>query len=272
MLGVTEQGYYQWYQRKREAGTARKERLLQTIRRIFFQHKRRYGSPRVYQDLKEEKLWCGETQVAKLMREAGLRAKAARKFRITTKSGYSRRVAENVLKRRFKPDAPNKVWCGDITYLWTREGFSYLAVFLDLYSRRIVGWSVDRTLSCALVLEAFRQAVLLRQPGPGLIVHTDRGSQYTSDQFIGKAQAGQFVLSMSRRGNCWDNAVVESFFNTLKIEAIKGEDVRTRWQLRQMLIEYIDQYYNSKRRHSTIDYLAPIEYEKKKWKVQECGK
>lgn len=205
------------------------------------------------------------------MREAGLRARAARKFRITTKSGRSKRVAENVLNRDFNPDAPNKVWCGDITYLWTREGFSYLAVFMDLYSRRIVGWAVSQSLSCSLVLEAFRQAVVVRQPSPGLIVHTDRGSQYTSSQFISKAEGNQFVLSMSRKGNCWDNAVVESFFNTLKVELLKGEDVRTRWQLRRMLIEYIDQYYNSERRHSAIENISPIRYEEKKWKVPESG-
>jgi putative transposase len=205
------------------------------------------------------------------MREDGLRAKGARKYRITTDSWRSKRIpALNVLDRKFNPSAPNQVWCGDITYIFTAEGWMYLAVFIDLFSRKVVGWAIDKSLKKELVLKAFREAVLIRNPGPGLIVHADRGSQYTSDEFVSAVEGQEFVLSMSRSGNCWDNAVVESFFRNFKVEAIYGESIRTRWELIRIVSDFIDRYYNTIRMHSTLDYVSPLEYERK-YKSERFG-
>lgn len=261
VLGVSEPGYYKWVKRGGNLVSAKRSKLLPKIHRVFVSHKKRYGSPRVYQELKREGVRCGENLVALMMREEGLRAKGTKKFKTTTDSWRSKVIADNVLDRKFAVQAINKVWCGDITYLCTREGFMYLAVFLDLYSRRVVGWSLSNTLKKELVLKAFNEALMIRKPPSGMLVHTDRGSQYTANEFRGKAQDNKLTLSMSRKGNCWDNAVVESFFSTLKRELLEGVDVYTRWELERLVREYIDCYYNTKRMHSTLDYLSPIEYE-----------
>jgi transposase InsO family protein len=200
------------------------------------------------------------------MAEMGLVAKGARKFKATTMPSRSemraKRIAANILARKFNVKCPNQVWCGDITYIWTTEGYMYLAVFIDLCSRRVVGWALGTQLTADLVLRALKQAIMIRRPPPGLIIHTDRGSQYTSDAFISVVKQDQFTLSMSRKANCWDNAVVESFFATLKRELIVGEKIRYRYQLREMVMDYIDRYYNPVRMHSTLDYKSPMEYEK----------
>lgn len=264
VLEVREQGYYQWLKVNRDLKAKRQANLLVKIRRIFFQHKQRYGSPRVHQELKRLGVRCSENRVARLMREDGLCAKGAPKGRKTTDSRPTEtrgRIAANLLKRQFNVTRPNQVWCGDITYIWTLEGYMYLAVFLDLFSRKVVGWALSTRLTTAVVLEAFHQAQLIRTPPTELMVHTDRGSQYSSDAFIEMAKG--YVLSMSRKGNCWDNAVAESFFSSLKRELIKGEKITTRWHLIRLLTEYIDGYYNTTRLHSTLDYQSPTEYEQK---------
>lgn len=264
VLEVTEQGYYRWLQRNQDPKATRRQKLLVQIRRVFFRHKRRYGSPRVYRELKREGVKVSENRVAWLMKDEGLRAKGAPKFKKTTDSRATERrmrIAANLLAREFNVTEPNRVWCGDITYIWTVEGYMYLAVFLDLHSRKIVGWALSNRLTATLVLEAFRQALSIRRPGADLVVHTDRGSQYSSDAFIELAESSSIALSMSRRGNCWDNAVVESFFASLKRELIRGERIRTRWELTRMLQQYIDRYYNTVRMHSTLDYVSPLEYE-----------
>jgi len=265
VLEVSEQGYYRWLKIKRDLRAKRKKKLCTLIRRIFYEHKRRYGSPRVFRELKKLKVKCSENRTAWLMQEMGLFAKGARKFRITTDSWRSnkKRIAANILARGFNVRAPNQVWCGDITYIWTGEGFMYLAVFMDLFSRKIIGWALGVRLTASLVLQAFKQAIMIRKPPPGLLVHTDRGSQYTSDDFIALAQDEKLTLSMSRKGNCWDNAVVESFFASLKREEIKGEKISTRMQLVAIITYYIDTYYNTIRMHSSLDYLSPMEYEQK---------
>ena len=207
------------------------------------------------------------------MREDGLRAKGARKYKITTDSWRSKRIpAKNLLNRKFYPTGPNQVWCGDITYIGTDEGWMYLAVFIDLFSRKIVGWAIDKSLKRELVLRAFREAVFIRNPGQGLMVHADRGSQYTSDEFKEAVESRDFILSMSRSGNCWDNAVVESFFRNFKVESIYGETIRTRWELERIVREYIDQYYNTIRMHSTLDYVSPMEYERNYKTKRDSGK
>ena len=265
VLDVSEQGYYQWRKIRRDLKAKRKKRLCTLIRRIFYEHKRRYGSPRIFQELKKLKVKCSENRVGWLMQEMGLHAKGARKFRVTTDSWRSnkKRIAANILARKFNVKGPNQVWCGDITYIWTGEGYMYLAVFMDLFSRKIVGWALDVRLTASLVLQALKQAILIRNPPQGLLIHTDRGSQYTSDDFIALAENEKLTLSMSRKGNCWDNAVVESFFASLKRELIKGEKIGTRRELQILIVDYIDGYYNTIRMHSSLDYLSPMEYEKK---------
>jgi putative transposase len=263
VLEVYEQGYYQWLKVKQDLKAKRKLKLCALIRRIFYEHKKRYGSPRVFKELKKRKVKCSENRTALLMNEMGLFAKGAPKFKLTTDSWRSKknRVALNILARKFKVSGPNQVWVGDITYIWTGEGFMYLAVFIDLYSRKVVGWSLGIRITAALVLQALRQAIMIRKPPAGLLIHTDRGSQYTSDDFIALAEAEKLTLSMSRKGNCWDNAVVESFFASLKRECIKGEKIVTRKQLVTIITDYIDAYYNPVRMHSTLDYLSPMAYE-----------
>lgn len=265
VLEVSEQGYYQWRKIKRDLKAKRKKNLCALIRRIFYEHKRRYGSPRIFRELKKLKVKCSENRVAWLMQEMGLHAKGARKFRVTTDSWRSnkKRIAANILARKFNVRGPNQVWCGDITYIWTGEGYMYLAVFMDLFSRKVVGWSLGIRLTASLVLQALKQAILIRNPPPGLLIHTDRGSQYTSDDFIALAENERLILSMSRKGNCWDNAVVESFFASLKRELIKGEKIHTRRELQIMIVNYIDRYYNTSRMHSSLDYLSPLEYERR---------
>jgi len=221
VLEISEQGFYGWRKCRKDLKAKRRSKLVAEIHRIFVTHKKRYGSPRVYQELKKRGVHCSENRVARLMREEGLRAKGKRKYRVTTDSWRSalKRVAPNLLMRQFKVMGPNQVWCGDITYVWTDEGYMYLSVFLDLYSRKIVGWSLDDRLHTPVVTRSLNQALMIRQPGKGLLIHTDRGSQYTSDAFLELAESSKLTLSMSRKGNCWDNAVAESFFGNLKRES-----------------------------------------------------
>lgn len=265
MLEVSEQGYYKWLKRPvKNARGMKKAFLRKRIRKLFYQFGRRYGSPRIHQELLREGIQCCENYVAKLMRIEGLRAKGAPKARLTTTPSRATnpRVAKNLLARKFNVEDLNQVWCGDITYIATGEGFSYLAVFIDLCSRKVVGWSLGQRLTKELVLQALNQAILLRAPDEDtLLIHTDRGSQYTSKDFSKMALDNAITLSMSRKGNCWDNAVAESFFASLKRELIKGEQIVSRRHLEAMLTEYIERFYNKIRLHSTLDYLSPVEYE-----------
>jgi transposase InsO family protein len=195
------------------------------------------------------------------MQQEGLRAKAAKKFRVTTDSSHGKPVAPNLINRNFTVLSPNEVWCGDITYLWTKEGWLYLAVFIDLYSRMVVGWSIGTRLDASLVTTAFRNAVARRRPKIGLIVHTDQGVQYTSEAFLQALSAVSAKQSMSRRGNCWDNAPTESFFHSFKVEAIYGEDLETRREMEYEVFDYIERFYNRRRKHSTLGYCSPINFE-----------
>jgi transposase InsO family protein len=262
-LSVSEQGYYAWCKRCESSRAISNRRLSDQVKSIFAENKRRYGSPRIYRELRDQGQRLSEKRIARLMRQLGLKAKAARKYRATTDSSHSKPVAPNVLNREFKPTAPNRVWCGDITYLWTDEGWMYLAVFIDLFSRRVVGWALGLRLTQSLVALAFTRAIARRRPGAELLVHTDQGSQYVATEFRRQLEANRITLSMSRKGNCWDNAVVESFFHSFKVEAIHGERFRTRWELEREVFDYIERYYNKKRRHSTIDYCSPQEYERR---------
>lgn len=262
VVEVQSQGYYQWI---RHSPSNREHRLAWKrcqIRALFAEFKGRYGSPRITKELRFAGHRCSERQVAKIMREEGLRARAAKKYRATTDSRHSLPVAKDLVQRNFKVERPNTVWAGDITYLWTAQGWLYLAVVLDLYSRRVVGWATSRFINVELVCEAFARAVARRNPSRGLIMHTDRGSQYASRDFQALLQCYGAVPSMSRKGNCWDNAVVETFFHSLKVEAIHGESFSTRDVAASCLFEYIERFYNQRRRHSTLEFLSPVEYER----------
>ena len=257
VLSVHEQGYYAWRRRPVGKRGAANERLRSEIRMVFAEARQRYGSPRVTAELRERGVGCGRHRVARLMRRDGHRAKAARKYRVTTDSSHGKPVAGNVLDRQFEVAVPNRLWAGDITYVATREGWMYLAVFIDLYSRMVVGWKLGTRLTAELVTGAFERAAARRRPAPGLLVHTDQGSQYASEDFARVLRRHGATLSMSRKGNCWDNAVAESFFHSLKVEAIHGNDFQTRREVEREVFDYIERFYNRKRRHSAIGLRSP---------------
>ncbi len=222
---------------------------------------RTYGSPRVHEDLQEQGIRCGRKRVARLMRENGIRAKQARRFKATTDSDHNDPVAPNLLDREFHVDVPDRVWVADLTYIWTREGWLYLAVILDLFSRRVVGWSMSKRITSQLTLEALSVALWIRKPSPGLLHHSDRGSQYTCGDYRDVLDEHGVLCSMSRKGDCWDNAVAESFFKTLKVERVNDRDYWTREEAQTDIIDYIERFYNRKRRHSYLGYVSPVEYE-----------
>lgn len=260
-LKVSTSGYYAWRSRPESKSSRSNRVLLVEIKATYKQRKKRYGSPRIYRDLKAQGIKCGENRVARLMRKHGIRAKQARKFKATTDAKHEMPVAENHLDRQFDVDRPNAVWVSDITYVWTREGWLYLAVVIDLFSRQVVGWCVRSDLDRALVLEALSGALRQRKPSAALIHHSDRGSQYASSDYQRMlAQAG-ILCSMSRKGNCWDNAPAESFFASLKAELVHGRQFHTRAEARSELFEYIEVWYNRQRLHSSLGYLSPVQYE-----------
>src|SRR6185437_7518990 len=237
----------------------RRQALAIEIETIHQEVKQRYGSPRIHAELRARGLGCCVNTVAKLMRQHGIAAKTKRKFRCTTDSNHDRPVAENILDRQFEPTAANQAWLADITYIPTREGWLYLAAVEDLYSRQIVGWSMSERMSSRLVVDALEMAVSRRLPGEGLLAHSDRGSQYASDHYQRLLEQHGITCSMSRRGNCWDNAPMESFFASLKKELVHHEDYQTRAEARASVFEYIEVFYNRVRRHSALGYLSPVE-------------
>jgi putative transposase len=260
--GVTPGGYYGWRGRPASPRARRREALVDTIQAIHGEVKARYGSPRIHAELVARGQPCCVNTVAGLMRERGIAAKTRRKFRCTTDSNHARPVAENLVDRQFEPEAANEVWAADITYIPTREGWLYLAAVEDLHSRRIVGWSMGARIDSRLVVDALEMAVARRLPGAGLVAHSDRGSQYASEHYQRLLAGHGITCSMSRRANCWDNAPMESFFATLKKELTHGETYATRAEARVSLFEYIEVFYNRVRRHSSLGYVSPVEYER----------
>lgn len=220
-----------------------------------------YGSPRILAELKGLGFKCSKKRVERLMKKNGIRAKTRRKFKVTTDSKHNFPVSPNVLKRNFSPKTPNTTWGGDITYVWTKEGWLFLAVIIDLWSRQVVGWSMNERITKELTLSALKMAINSRQPGAGLVHHSDRGSQYASHDYQRLLKLHRMTASMSRRGNCWDNAPVESFFHSLKTEMIYWEDFETREEARRKIFEWIEVFYNRQRRHSTLGYLSPVNFE-----------
>ncbi len=260
-LDVSKSGFYAWRSRPESARSKENNVLVAEIERLHEASRKTYGSPRIHADLEEEGFEVSRNRVARLMRENGIRAKGKRRFRKTTDSEHDHPVAPNVLGRDFEVEAPNKVWAGDITYLWTSEGWMYLAVILDLFSRKVVGWALADHMRTDLVLEALLKALRDRLPGDDLTHHSDRGSQYASDDYRAALDAHGIECSMSRKGDCWDNAVVESFFGTLKTELDAEDHWKRRAEARYDVFEYIEVFYNRQRRHSYLSHVSPARYE-----------
>ncbi|MEK7350414.1 MAG: IS3 family transposase [Nitrospirota bacterium] len=260
-LAVSAAGYYAWRSRP-ESPRAMSARTLRTaIRVIHGESRETYGSPSIWDALVKQGHRVGEHRVARLMRQDGIRAKTVKKWRATTQSQHRFPVATNTLDRAFAVKSPNRVWAGDITYVWTTEGWLYLAVILDLYSRRVIGWAMGHRLTVDLTEQALTMALANRSHRAGLLHHSDRGSQYAATSYQRLLDEYGLIPSMSRKGNCWDNACVESFFGTLKRELVYHRHYTTRAAARQDIFEYIEVFYNRTRRHSTLGYDSPAEYE-----------
>jgi transposase InsO family protein len=259
-LDVSRSRYYAWRRRSQGFRQQENERLLEKIKEAHQMSRRTYGSPRITVELNANGTPCGKNRIARLMRLHGIFAKTKRRFRVTTHSNHNLPVAENLLNRRFETDKPNKVWLSDITYIRTQEGWLYLSTVLDLFNRQVIGWSMDDRLTQDLVLQALHQALGRRKADPGVIFHSDRGSQYAGHAFRSVLKQHQFSQSMSATGNCYDNAVMESFFHTLKTEVVYFERYRTRADARQSIFEYIEVFYNRIRRHSSLGYLSPLDF------------
>ncbi len=262
VLGVSRSSYYEWLIGKDDGRAKANQELLIKIKEVHAASKEVYGYRRVYQALRVSNLTSSsKNRIYRVMRNNHLFSKTKRKFRVTTNSRHSLPIAENILNREFKAVAPNRVWVGDISYIWTKEGWLYLAVVIDLYSKAVVGWAVSEHLRAKLVADALLQAIWQRQPRTGLVFHSDRGIQYASESFKNLLNLYNLILSMSRKGNCWDNAVAESFFKTIKVELIYHNCYATREEAKTSIFEYIEVFYNRKRLHSSIGYMAPMQFE-----------
>ncbi len=262
VLGVSRSGYYAWRRRPRSLRDEINAKLTETIRRIHEESRRIYGSPRVYAALRRRGIACGRHRVARLMRDEGIRSKTKRRFRSIATKREEMPAAPNRLERCFTAARPNRVWASDITIVKTAEGWLHLAIVLDLYSRKIVGWGTSPAVTQTLALQALQRAFAARKPRPGLVHHSDRGGQYLSAAYQDLLDAHGAICSMSRPGSCLDNAVAESFFHTLKTELVYHQPYRTREEARLAIFEYIESFYNPTRLHSTLDYRSPEEYER----------
>jgi transposase InsO family protein len=261
VLNISASGYYAWSGRcpsEREIDDAR---LIDKIRGVYDASDGVYGVRRVHRQLVADGESCSRNRVARLMRKCGIKARRRRKYRVTTDSKHSFPVAENLLNREFFSAGPNHVWVSDITYIWTLEGWLYLAAVIDLHSRMVVGWSMSERLDRSLALDALSMAAGRRNPEPGLIHHSDRGIQYASNDYQAALMECEMRCSMSRKGDCWDNAVAESFFSTLKTERVHLRLYRSRTEARRDIFEYIEVFYNRVRLHSTLGYLSPAQFE-----------
>jgi transposase InsO family protein len=263
VLKVSRNGYYSWINRPINERTTENIKLIPLVRQIHAESGGTYGTRRIAKALQNLGITCGRSRARTLMRMAGVAARVKKKFRVTTDSKHNLPVAPNLLDRQFEVTQPNKVWASDITYIWTAQGWLYLAVVLDLFSRQIVGWAMSNRINRKLVMDALRMAIWRRQPAPGLMFHSDRGSQYCSYDFQRLLKTHKMTCSMSRKGDCWDNAVVERFFASLKTERVFPKNYRTREEARRDIIDYIEMFYNSKRQHSYLGYVSPREFEKR---------
>lgn len=255
---VSRSGYYQWCKHDESPRKKKDRELKEKILAIYIKHKKRYGSPRIHDELRDMGIRCGKKRVERLMRELGIQARHKRQFRVTTNSKHNHPVAPNLLNRQFQVKAPNRVWVADITYIRTFEGWLYLAAIMDLFSRKIVGWSMSETMTTDLSIAALKMAICRRRPLKGLLHHSDRGVQYASRAYQDVLECYDMVCSMSRKGNCWDNAPMESFFSTLKTECGDGKIYLSRAQAKREIFEFIEIDYNRNRRHSAIRHSFPL--------------
>lgn len=263
LLSVSRSGYHLWIKRKLSAREFENRRLLEVIVFHYKKSKRTYGLPRILGAIRGQGLNVNKKRVARLMRENNIKAKTKRRFKVTTVQNSKAAASENILNQNFTASSENKIWTGDITYLWTKEGWLYLAIVMDIYSRKIIGWSINSSLSTELVIRALMMALVHRNPERGIIFHSDRGSQYTSSAFREILKNYGIVQSMSSTGNCYDNAITESFFHTLKTELTYWEKYQTREEAKRSIFEYIEINYNRRRLHSSLGYLSPVEFEEK---------
>ena len=261
VLGVSRSGYYAWKGRPAPKRARADAKLRLEIAASHKRSRGTYGSRRILADLRAQGIRPSKKRVERLMREGGIAAKRKRRFRRTTDSNHTQPTAPNVLERDFAAAEPNTVWVTDVTYVWTLEGWLYLAAILDLCSRRVVGWAVSPTNDRHLALDALGRALHARRPPKGLVHHSDRGSPYASSDYRAALSEAESVASMSRKGDCWDNAVAESFFATLKGELLDHETYATRASASKAIADFIDNFYNCQRRHSTLDYVSPVEFE-----------
>lgn len=263
VMEVSSSGYYDWRDRPESARAVENRRLTMKIRCFHQASKRIYGSPRIHQDLLETKEAVGVNRVARLMSEAGIQSKMARKFVITTDSKNTIQPAPDLLRRNFKPARKNQAWVSDTTFIPTRQGWLYLAIVLELYSRQVIGWAMGNKNNAKLVQDALTMAVWRRGRVRDVIVHSDQGSTYASGDYQKQLKVNDLFCSMSRKGECLDNAVAESFFGTLKTELVDHEDYPTKQDAKQSLFEYIEVFYNRRRRHSYLGYISPVEFEER---------
>lgn len=267
-MGVSPSGFYKWRDAQPSPRSRANEALTKEIKHVFKDSRKTYGSPRVHRELVEQGHEVGRNRVARLMAAEGLVARQKRRFQKTTDSNHDEPIAPNVLNRKFEAAAPDQAWVADITYIWTLQGWVYLAVIIDLYSRRVVGWSMAENMRTGLVLDALRAALGSRIPDvQGLIFHSDRGSQYAAADYRDALRLAGITCSMSRRANCWDNAVAESFFSTLKTELVHRMIFLTQDSAKTTIAEWIEIFYNGKRRHSSIGYISPVECERRHYQA-----
>ena len=260
-LRVSRSAYYAWLQRAQTAGEKEDAELTDIIQSVFNKSRATYGTRRIKKELGDRNRLVSRRRIGRLMRAADLACKTKRKFKATTNSKHDQPIAPNHLDRQFTVEQPNQVYVGDITYIYTQEGWLYLAVVIDLFSRQVVGWSMVEHMRAKLVNDALLMAIWQRKPGKGLLWHTDRGSQYASESHRALLKQHDIQQSMSRKGNCWDNAVSESFFHTLKTELVHHHAYQTRAEAKQTVFEYIEVFYNRERLHSANGYLSPVDYE-----------
>lgn len=261
MLGVSRSGYYEWRERPESRRAASDRQLLQNIRTLHVESREAYGAYKAWKVLRSRGVACGRHRVARLRRQNGIEARRKRRFRVTVEHHKLPPPAPNRLRQRFTVAQPDRVWAGDLTFIATRTGRLYLAVLLDLYSRRVIGWAMGNEHTQALSLAALRMAVEQRRPSPGVLHHSDQGSQYVGSAYRDELRRHGLVASMSRRGNAYDNAVVESFFSNLKNELIHHRSFVSREEARAEIFDYIEVFYNRQRAHATLQYVSPIEYE-----------
>jgi putative transposase len=269
-MKVSRSVYYKWENRSEAERWKERKRLIPMVKEIHNQSRGSYGTRRISEELKSRGIPCGRDKARTLMKLSEVSARQSKKFKVTTDSKHNFPIAPNHLDRNFEVGKPNRAWVSDITYVWTQEGWLYLTVIIDLYSRLVIGWSINNRIDKGLVMDALRMAIWRRRPETNLIFHTDRGSQYCSDEFQEMLKKNRMISSMSRKGNCWDNAVSESFFGSLKTERLYGSPYQTREETRRELVDYIEMFYNSRRLHSYLGYLSPKEFEEKR-KLNEAA-